>query len=320
MIWGSSMKRNSILGQKSGSQFLICFILLLTSSVGFADELTIYIVEPPLALQWQSPSALVRSVYKARELDAPGVIGHVVVELKCEATSEGERIHFLDGMTMSDYTEADQAVERGRGLGVFIDNYSGELHGESYREQIKKMSCEKEALKSNGESRLSFLKLKINHGTCLRLAKYYEGFKERGLNKVYGGLNTHPLHGPQRGAGCSVFGVSFLEVAGFYDPKKTRLLADKWVRNFRIPMRFIGTADSTVSVLNIVLTGHWWANPAKPGVDVSVPDPALMAEWVAEKIKTHDQHYQVERLCNYSRGLTADLTALPTPTTPIFED
>jgi hypothetical protein len=189
------------------------------------------------------------------------------------------------------------------------------FHGDFYQEQIKEYSCNRAALNAEGKSRLSFLNIKIKPSTCERLVNYYQEYRKHGLDKVYGGLNTHPLRGNPRGANCSVFGMSFLEVAGLYNQE----FVQEWNRYIRIPEGLIGTPESPVSIITVVMQGHHWAADNQPGTTVKVSDPALMNKWVDKKIAAKDPQYQVHRLCDYSQGVSVDMTTVETPSFQIWQ-
>lgn len=297
------------------SKFIFAWILFGFSVSAQSDELLMYFVKPPAPLQWQSPSALTKSLVQAQNQNLASPIGHVAVRLKCEPEGDYPGVEFLDGMTMADMGEIAFAVQEGRGLGVLIDNYTGRLHGDEFLRQIDNYSCKKGFLDSTGRSRMSFLRMKISSSTCRRIADYVQEYKRRGLDQIYGGLTAHPLRGPQKGAGCNTFGMSILEIAGLYSSE----FDQKWSRQIRIPRYFIGNLSKPVHPLVIVLSGFHWASNKEPGVTARFQDPALMYDWAMEKIQTQDSSYTAEKMCNYTMGISTDLSNLETPSQPIWE-
>lgn len=291
-------------------------VFIAYSLPAYSDELTLYFIEPPTPLDWQTPSALTLSFQKANAADDTGApIGHIAVDLNCNSNQATPAVRIFDGMTMADSSEVWDALDKGRALGVLIDNYTGMFHGDSYQEQIKEYSCNKATLNAEGKSRLSFLNIKIKPSTCERLVSYYQEYRQRGLDKVYGGLNTNPFSGDPRGASCSVFGMSFLEVAGLYSQEFDK----EWNRYLRIPEELMGTPASPISIIKVVMQGHRWASDDQPGVTVKIPDPALMHKWIGEKIKSKDPQYQFQQLCDFSHGVSVDMTNVETPTFPIWQ-
>jgi hypothetical protein len=166
----------------------------------------------------------------------------------------------------------------------------------------------------NGNSRLSYIRFKINPKTCLRIANYYKQYISRGVDKVYGGLNTRPLKGEPRGASCSAFAMSVLEVSGLYKSEFDNF----WSRDFRIPENQIGTKKSPVSLVDIVLQDNSWAGPNEAGTDVRFQDPALIYKWISEQIKTADTGDETTPNC-YSKGIILDFQNEKTPEDDIWK-
>lgn len=298
------------------AKFLFLITLFVSSfiSSAYSDELKLYVVKPFYDLDWSSPSALVLSFQENQKTSSGVTIGHLAVELNCETSSENSSIHILDGMTMKDDNEAYKALDEGRGMGVLIDNYSGQLHGEQYSKELNKFSCDKNLLLPNGDSRLSYIKFKISPKTCLRIANYHSQYISRGVDKVYGGLNTRPLKGEPRGASCSAFAMSVLEISGLYKKEFDTL----WSRDFRIPENQIGNKKSPVSLVDIVLNGNSWASSTEAGTDVRFQDPALIYKWISEQSKSTNASTETSSDC-YSKGIVLDFQNKKTPENDIWK-
>jgi hypothetical protein len=294
--------------------FLITIFTNGFFSIAYSDELKLYVVKPFYDLDWSSPSALVLSFQENQKTSSGVPIGHLAIELNCESSSESNSIHILDGMNMKDDGEAYKALDEGRGMGVLIDNYSGQLHGDQYLTELNKFSCDKNLLLPNGDSRLSYIKFKINPKTCLRIANYYSQYISRGIDRVYGGLNTRPLKGEPRGASCSAFAMSVLEISGLYKSEFDNL----WSRDFRIPENQMGTKISPVSLVDIVLKGNSWASPIEVGTDVRFQDPALIYKWISEQLKMAATSNENTSDC-YSKGIVLDYQNEKTPEDDIWK-
>lgn len=150
---------------------------------------------------------------------APHPIGHLAVGLKCSG-----RDPILTGQTStgSDFTAAFVKHPYLHDL-LLADDWLGVLDSRlEIRHGIEI---------ARHQGRLAFIRFHINPETCEHLTRYFKEYKASGLHLSYGGLESDPLKDPNQGAGCAVFGVNFVKVAGFL----TEEMASQWRRWLRVP-------------------------------------------------------------------------------------
>jgi hypothetical protein len=255
-------------------RFPVFFLLVLILAAGqvSAQELTLYTFPPPRDLNWKSPQSLafcaaVGNRLVVTHLKHKHTFGHVFIELK------GDGYHELTGSTTAPDAPADAEMitKHGHGLGVFFAPLKGALD--------PKEGLEKELVERYKSGRVAFIRFKLNPTTFERLKTFLREYKERGYNNIYNGTNE-PRKG--KGAGCSIFGIAFLELAGFLHPVWVR----EWVRERLIPREFIGgpITGNRVSLKQTLIDSRW-AKPSEPHMVLRLYDPELMFKWIREAWK-----------------------------------
>jgi hypothetical protein len=271
-----------------------------------ADSITIYAVRSPHGLSWKSPRALLGSTVRNSLSFGKYTrrIGHVFVELK---TDKGDTLTGMTNVSRSDETKA--LFKKGEGLGVLFNDFAGEL------EQAPKLSQELDARYQSGK--LSFATFKISSQTGARLETYLKEFKDRGEDEHYYGGTDEARKG--KGAGCSAFGVSFLELAGLLPEQ----LKTAWLEKVNIPKSLIGKKDAKVSPLKLVFSkqASRWASAGEPHQHLEIYEPQKMSDWmqamhVAAKAGSVPGVRAVDR--GNAHGIEIDATQVPTPTDPIW--
>jgi hypothetical protein len=133
-------------------------------------------------------------------------IGHTNVHLSCGGRD------IWTGIT-SDDSKGDlerEAFFSGAALEVMLDDIPGrelsaeEIHG-----------AELDFYLSN--TRMNALRFQINASQCQRMLEFYDGYKRRRLDHVFGGLAAEARHG--QGVGCTPYALSFLDSAGLVTPE-----------------------------------------------------------------------------------------------------
>lgn len=225
-------------------------------------------------------------------------MGHVVVELKC-----GDQ-HELTGMTGKNFDYLNQTLIQQRGLGVLYHSFEGQLE--------EKAQVEKELRKFLADGSVSFTRFLINEGQCKRLTQYLNEYREKKVDRYYG-LANRPRFG--EGAGCSAFGVSFLEVAGVMEQE----MRDAWSQTVNIPLKLAGPplTDEGVSVFSVFMNGDKWATDQEKHKRLTFWNPDKMDAWVKSKVELKQAYYQVEKIQN-AQGVVFDKTLLPAPMGPIW--
>jgi len=186
---------------------------LLTPSPVRADELVLHLIPAPTRTDWRTPRKLALSAIRNELVGHEGLkrhgIGHLYVELNCGQT------RILTGATSTGNTEERRALfKEGYGLGVLFKNYQGKLDAPA------EVAADLQSTFASGRS--SFIRFLISPAACQRAIHYWIEYQFRGFDRVYAGLNARPLRGES--AGCTAFGVSFLEILGLQAP----LFEDQW--------------------------------------------------------------------------------------------
>lgn len=205
----------------------VCFLLVFSFSAFASDQMSLIFINSPKGINWKSPwslsvSTINNSLLKFKNKRVFG-ISHVFIQLKCDSLRKNEYF----GMTSAtDTEERDLLLKQKYGLGIMFHTYAGKLE--------KTNDIMKDLKDYEGSDRLAKMTIKISPEACQRMFDYVEEFEDRGYNKMYSGLQADPLKG--EGAGCSAFGVSFLEVGGLLEQD----YFSEWREHLHIPKRFIG--------------------------------------------------------------------------------
>jgi hypothetical protein len=216
----------------------------------------------------------------------------------------------LTGMTSAVDNSQDLLLGQGYGLGLLFHNFEGRLN--TREEAVLDIQ---EGVKSG---RLSFMAFDITPATCQRLLTYEMEFRLRGYDRNYG-LPNRPLYG--EGAGCSAFGVSFLEAAGI-DPK---VFFHHWGRYVLVPKRLVGgplTGDF-IPIIRILLNPlALWAHPSMPHFPLGFWDPDLMHGYVKRVRQGLLQMPFDGEILQWGEasGIRMNISSIPTPSGPIFKN
>lgn len=294
------------------------FILLgfLLPATAFSDQITLHFIKAPTPTRWDSPRALTLSALRNQIAKVPGgarhSIGHVFVELQCGSTRT------FSGVTSTGNSEERRAIFlEGYGMGVVFKNYNGKFDSQTFIEN------DLAALFETGRS--NFVRFEINPATCLRLTHYLSEYERLGYHKVYAGLNARPLL--RQSAGCSAYGMSFLELAGLQHPE----FDQNW-RTYRIvPRKWVGgpLTGKRVNILRILTAtpSRWDPDLSQNGFAVDFWDPEKMHLWTelaARDLMTgaHREFPWPARLLRIkkSAGVLFDARTVPTPMGPFFRD
>jgi hypothetical protein len=301
----------------------VLVLVLLAAGHLTAQELTLYTMPPPRDLNWKNPQTLAFGAALGNRLVLTHVkhkhtFGHVFIELK------GEGYHELTGSTTAPDAPADAEMitKHGHGLGVFFAPLKGALD--------PKEGLEKELVDRYKSGRVAYIRFKLSPSTFERLQTFLKEYKERGYNQIYNGTNE-PRKG--KGAGCSIFGVVFLELAGLLHP----VWVKEWVRERLIPLEFIGGPLTGKRVsLKQTLVNSRWAKPSEPHMVLRLYDPELMYKWIGltwKNLQHESLHANpagkgstpaagkatIEKRGN-ALGLVYDCRHVPTPTDPIWQN
>lgn len=280
---------------------LISFIFLgLFSSTIWASkqELTLYFIPSPQGIDWSSPTNLAFSTLKNVLSFKPRFMGHVFVELKCQDQ------HELTGMAAQNLDYLNQLLIQEKGLGILYHGFEGRLED--------KNTSQKELQEFLKNGKASFTRFELSPSQCQRAMNYLDEYRKNNVQRYYG-LAHRPRYG--EGAGCSAFGVSFLEVLNILDQE----MKESWSESINIPLKFAGSplTDNRISFLNLLLNAHSWAKEGESSQRLTFWSPDKMHEWVLKKVKLKQASYQVLKIENAS-GVLFNKSHFPAPEGPIW--
>lgn len=287
---------------------LVCPLALTASAHGEPmNTLTLYFYRSPVILNWSTPGTLTRTTLLSGTRDLLRgqeniALGHVTVKLECE---DGTSLH--TAMTQEDPMESVRLLTSGEiGLGILFHRFAGRLEN---RDEIERR------LERN--NRVRFLRLGISAPTCARLRRFAHEFESRGDSRFYG-LPLRPRKG--EGAGCSAFGMAFLELTGALEHSPLREASTRWSRSFHIPKRKIGTSDHGVPLSSLVFGyGKWPLKASDETVPLFFWEPNRMYDWVGTALLMGPGAPWLPLQEGRHHGLGLDLSSLPTPESPVFE-
>ncbi len=285
-------------------RLFVVAVLLLSASLVSGQELTLYSMPSPREINWNSPQGLALSSlgnrFTFQHLDHKHAIGHVFIEL-----TDGKELILTGSVPTKDNTSNRKVLKEGYGLGILFTGIEGRL------EDTADLQAELPDRYKTG--RIGFIRFLLNPQTYQRLKDYLAEYKARGYGSIYNGLNR-PREG--LGAGCSAFGVSFLEVAGLLHP----VWAKEWPVEVRIPTEVIGGPLTGNKVpLTKVLLLRRWAEPKEPHMVLKLYEPYRIWSWInrtwdAEKANPTHKVGLLQR--GKAKGLVYDCRHLPCPTEP----
>jgi hypothetical protein len=288
-----------------------------------AHEFILYSFPPASPLNWSTPLKLAYGAgLKGRMVFEHGknkhTIGHCFMELK---SPDGDR-ELTGSTTAPDApSDADFVTKLGYGLGVLFAPMKGALDSSE--------KLDEELLQRYDTGKVIFLRFIINEEAYERMKTYIDEYREKGYDSIYNGTNE-PRKG--KGAGCSAFAVSFLDVCGYIDP----YFKKHWVRRVKMPRELVGgpITGNHVSLAKLIFKARW-AKEDEEHIPLEMWDPQLMYEWVHKVYQIACKMYQDEG--NYNKlkilgksfkfvrrgnalGLYIDIRDIPPALDPIWQE
>jgi len=264
------------------------------------NKLTLYFIPSPRPLDWSSPTSLARTILKNQIIRKSRFMGHVNVKLE----HEGKEI--FTGMAAKDIDSARGLLIRKKiGLGIIYHSFVGRL------ESKEELDLELDEYLNTGNSRINFIQFEISDSMAKRVKEYLTQFKERGLDRYYGLVNS-PLHG--EGAGCSAFGASFMILMDILDEDMQK----SWSNKVLVPLKLTGApvTENKVSFFKLLLRKFNWANESEDHKELFFWDPDLMWAWVQRHLK--EDHYKKMSI-NNTQGLFKNISSKEAPDSEIFK-
>lgn len=305
--------------------FFFCLFLVLSCSVIYAQnyEFTLYAFPPAVPLNWSSPLKLAYGAgLKGRFVFEHGrnkhTIGHCFMELK---GPNGE--HELTGSTTAPDapSDSDFVTKHGYGLGVLFAPMKGAL------DKSEKLSAE--LLDRYKTGKMTYIRFIINKTAYQRMKTYLNEYRAKGYDKIYNGTNE-PRKG--KGAGCSAFAVSFLDLCGYIDP----YFEKEWIRRVKLPKSLVGgpITGKHVSLAKVLFNARW-ARDNEEFIPLEMWDPQLMYEWVHkvyslatrmqkekgnfDKLKILGKNFRFVKI-DKALGIYIDIRDIPSATDPIWQN
>lgn len=270
----------------------------------------------PEKIQWGSPKELLVTTLSATLFNSNHSIGHVNVEVFCEATGVESERHFWTGSVSLDKTQSGRFLADDK-IGFTISSiaWPGRLETE---DEIH----ESLTLRGNKKGYLSALTYQISGSTCRRLVSYYDETVHDSHPRYYGFAARPRRH---EGAGCSAYATSFLEVAGLM----TADLDTQWTRRVRIPLTlmsgYLSTGPITVRQVLKSPDAQAWATTA-PHMELGALDPDLMHEWLLrtassiKALRSYNARPDASLRKKYPKivAIRVDARSVKTPTEDLF--
>lgn len=255
--------------KKYWSLLLLAVLLWLHNpAVSLAQTITIYTIPAARSIKWESPGKLVKSYianlftrkYKGTQRH---LIGHMIVELKDSSR------HVIAGVSARKNAGMTRKVLFQRhGLGILLEKVDGVME----ETDINQPDIFQRA--KNGS--IAFVEFTISQPAFERTWDYFTKYKERGYDHIYNWLNQ-PLSG--KGAGCSAFAFSFLEVAGLSDmipPEICRI-----ERNIPADLAYLpGSKNRPVSLFRLLFSRKWAAANDAGALHYNTYEPTWLYNWI----------------------------------------
>ncbi len=244
--------------------FSCTFALMCTEKV-FSQTLTLYTYPPAHPYRWENPHRLlvstINNYYFGTRRKEGRLIGHMIVELKKDSSV------LYTAMSLHEMTDfRESLMHRKLGLAVLFKMQEGLMETQA--------DLQAELAYRTQHSRAAFIRFKISDSAYNYLKLYIDSFRIKGYDKLYNGDNQPRSGG---GAGCTAFGISFLELINALPPE----YADQWAVKVPVPEKLIGDSASgrKVSVWRIFFTNKW-AGKNKPARWYVVYEPNYIYRWI----------------------------------------
>ena len=289
--------------------FLTILTVLFCATSLHSQELTFYVIPPKGPINWNSPRSLLLSYAgsmlagnKHHTYSHP--MGHVFIELQ---DSSHHATAGMEARSKSDM--AGMVSKKGYGLGILFADIPGRLvEGEENETDISERSREGD---------IAFIKFRLTPEAFAKLWQYLQDYKSNGYDQVYNGENK-PREG--KGAGCSAFGASFIELAGLLSAD----VLSEWKIQVNIPQKLIGGPNNNggrVGILKIIANRKWAASAGQQCRTASFYEPSMIYNWIGQQWNWHGNgagptYATVVR--GNAKGIVIDCTQRQLPNTPTW--
>ncbi len=256
---------------------LLILLLLLSSVGGWAGSysITLYAIPSSSKIDFSSPYSLAwTALNNALSFDfysRKHAMGHVFIEL----SGPGKSI--FTGSTKDKLLRSGRGeLLEGSGLGILFMGIDGRLEFDEELTRYLDIHYRRGSI--------AFIEASLSAENYERLLFYLDEYQSRGYDAIYNGFNK-PREG--LGAGCTAFGLSFLEVAGILPQN----WVETWTYTVKVPQRLIGRPVTEKHVpVEKVFFSRRWANDGEESMDFVITDPYLIFEWIHEKWQASDRN------------------------------
>jgi hypothetical protein len=264
----------------SRSKILFALFLLLGTNAR-SQQLVLYTMPSPRTLNWRSPHTLAMSYLRnvlvpVRYQGHRHPMGHMVIELRDTA-----RYALVGATTRSKKDLAKSVIKHKYGLGALFAGYSGRLESQddNYHQLTDRYP--------HGD--IAYIQLLINTATFERLWQYLQEYQQRGYDSIYNGANR-PREG--KGAGCSAFAVSFLEIGRLLDSSVT----EQWAVHVNAQEKLVGGPEGNgrkIGLLRMLFTQRWADTGRERYKHVTYYEPRRVFDWINQNARQADSslHY-----------------------------
>jgi hypothetical protein len=276
--------------------------------------LTIFVMNSIKPINWESPSTLVESTikgYKAKLLHPRQyLLGHMIARLQSPLVG-GTKYSAMVSTSMRE--KRVLMLKEQVGLGILGLAMGGKLDTE--KDMLRDLKF------TSRMDNLAYVKYKISEESARKIILFMEGFSSSTNGDLspcnyYGGAFWPRYY--NEGAGCSAYGMSMIDVAGFLEKEH-----NYWKVVVNIPLELVGgelNHGKKVSTKEI-LKGKSWVSDVldQDYIHFSIYDPSFIYEWIMEnRNKTGDGNYINDEENNIP-GLFSDKTNIkPSREDPVF--
>lgn len=263
------------------------FMFLGISSVQ-AAEVTLYAINSPYTLNWETPRSLLLSTMRSsvnptRQGRSNHTIGHAYLGFKCDGEEE-----ILSGMTSGKgFSSRNNLFNEKHGLSVILQDNPG--HFQKHAEVKSDVE-----FFSRISNRMSALKIEVTNDQCLKARAWYEEFEAR-EEHIYGGVGRRPLTG--EGAGCTAYAMSFFEAADI----NFEFFNQLFEQTFYLPKELLGGSfgDQVVPLKNIMNNRQPLKVQAPNTYEVKVYDANAIYFWIINQFQDAKKGKELKGLSQY---------------------
>ena len=267
-----------------------------------AQQLVLYTMPAPKALNWRSPHTLFMSYLEnllvhTRYPQHRHPLGHLIVELH-------DTSHYaLVGTVAESRADLYHSVMKYRyGLGALFSTFKGKIETapDNFHQLIDRYP--------HGD--VAYIKFLLNEDAFARLWQYLQEYQARGYDKMYNGYNK-PREG--KGAGCSAFAVSFVELAALLDSTVLK----QWMVRVNVQDKLIGGPEGGNKRINtfwMAFTQRWADTARQAYKPLVYYEPTLVYKWIHKEWSKADSSlgYGVQRR-EKTEGIVIDCRNYPSP-------